>query len=189
VLALLGTVFIASLIGSLHCAGMCGPFAMLASATEQKRRAAIVPATAYSLGRFLSYALVGALFGSIGLLLNLGTSRIFGLSITSIQQTATYAAGGLMIVVGLITLARQMGYRITLPTFAGRLQKILQSQFGWISKQPPVRKAFTIGAITCLMPCGWLYAFAIVAASTASPLYGAIVMIAFGRERFRYCLP
>lgn len=178
-LILLGTVFVASLVGSLHCVGMCGPFAMLASASDQQRRSAVVPAFAYSFGRFLTYAIVGAVFGSLGLLLSEGSSLVFGVSLATIQQSATYVAGGLMILVGLIAFARQLGWHIPLPNLASRLQKVLQRQFGWIKKQPPLRKAFAIGALTCLMPCGWLYTFAIVAAGTASPLWGAVVMIAF----------
>ncbi len=176
---LLGTVFVASLVGSLHCVGMCGPFALLASAGDQQRRSAWAPAVAYSLGRFLTYALVGCIFGLLGLMLNQGSSLVFGVSLATIQQSATYFAGGLMIVVGLVALARQVGWRIPLPSIAGRLQRVLQRQFGWIKQQPPIRKAFAIGALTCLMPCGWLYTFAIVAAGTASPVWGAAVMMAF----------
>ena len=36
-----------------------------------------------------------------------------------------------------------------------------------------------IGLFTTLMPCGWLYTFAIVAAGTGSPLTGMLVMVAF----------
>lgn len=37
----------------------------------------------------------------------------------------------------------------------------------------------TIGMLTTLLPCGWLWAFAVTAAGTASPLIGAAVMAAF----------
>ena len=39
--------------------------------------------------------------------------------------------------------------------------------------------ALVIGLLTTLLPCGWLYAFAITAAGTASPLWGGATMAAF----------
>lgn len=176
---LLGTVLIASLLGSLHCVGMCGPFAMLAAASNEQRKSALFPAMAYSLGRLATYTIVGVIFGSLGMALNRGSSMILGVPFSSVQQTATLVAGGLMIAVGVIALGRQLGIRIKLPMFGGRLQAILQILFGRVTGQPPLRKAFSIGALSCLMPCGWLYTFAIVAAGTASPIWGAVVMVAF----------
>ena len=175
---LCGTVFAASLLGSMHCVGMCGPFAILASSDNQRRTSAAVPAIAYSTGRLVTYTLVGILFGSFGLALNQGSIAI-GVSFSTVQQTATYVAGALMIVIGLIALLRQSGVRIVLPSFAGRLQALLQKHFQTIVSQPPLRKAYLIGTLSCLMPCGWLYTFAIVAAGTASPWQGGLVMIAF----------
>ena len=39
---------------------------------------------------------------------------------------------------------------------------------------------FLLGMLNGLLPCGFVYFFAITAASTASPLYGALVMFIFG---------
>ncbi len=170
---LLGTVFIASLLGSVHCVGMCGPFALLAGSSPDSRRSAMVPTAAYSLGRLTTYSIVGVVFGSLGMALNRGVA------FASWQQTATYVAGGLMIIIGVIALARQAGWKIQLPGVAGGLQKILNKLFHRITRQPPLRRAFLIGGLTCLMPCGWLYAFAVVAAGTGSPVIGAVVMAVF----------
>lgn len=170
---LLGTVFVASLLGSLHCVGMCGPFALIAGNTADKRIPAMLPTTCYSLGRLVTYTVVGVIFGALGMTLNRGTS------FAPWQQTATYVAGGLMIGVGLVALARQLGWKVRLPNVAGPLQKLLQSQYRKVVSQPPLRRALLIGALTCLMPCGWLYTFAIVAAGTGSPLWGAAVMAVF----------
>lgn len=173
---LLSTIFIASIFGSLHCVGMCGPFALLASSpsTEGKTQTkAIVSTLAYSAGRLVTYGSVGVIFGILGMALNRGTS------FAPWQQTATYVAGGLMIFVGVIAVVRQYGLTIPLPNFAGQLSHVLQKLFLPVTRQPPLRKAFFIGALTCLMPCGWLYTFAIVAAGTGHPLSGAAVMVAF----------
>lgn len=176
---LLGTVFIASLPGSLHCVGMCGPFAILASANADKRKSALLPAVAYSLGRLVTYSVVGAFFGALGLAINRGTSVFAGIEFEAVQQTATLIAGGFMVLVGIIALARQLGWQIALPQVGGGIQSVLRKSFQRVRQQPRIRRAFLIGALTCLMPCGWLYTFAIIAAGTGSPLWGTMVMVAF----------
>jgi len=40
-------------------------------------------------------------------------------------------------------------------------------------------RALIIGLCTTLLPCGWLYAFVITAAGTASPIFAAATMFAF----------
>ena len=87
-LILLGTVFLASLLGSLHCVGMCGPFALLASSNPRGRSAAVVPTMAYSLGRLITYSVIGLIFGGLGMAINRGSA------INQWQQTATYLADG-----------------------------------------------------------------------------------------------
>ena len=159
--------------------GCGGPFALLASASDERRKASVPLAVAYSVGRFGTYLIVGILFGFLGMLASQSASAATGHSFSAIQQVATYMAGGLMVVVGLVSIAHQLGWKQKLPSFGGYFQKFLQRQIKWVQAQPPVRKALAIGALTCLMPCGWLYTFAIVAAGTASPVWGGVVMASF----------
>lgn len=170
---LLGTVFVASLLGSLHCVGMCGPFALLAGSSAETRKSAIAPTLAYSLGRLISYSMVGAVFGTLGMALNSGTS------FSNWQQSATYVAGGLMIVVGVIALARSLGWQIRLPKMFRPVQQVLQNGFSKTKSMSPLNRALTVGILTSLMPCGWLYTFAITAAGTGSPFWGTILMATF----------
>ena len=172
-LVLLGTVFAASVLGSLHCVGMCGPFALLASTDQEKRNAAVVPTLAYSVGRLITYSIVGFVFGMLGMALNKGAS------FASWQQSATFAAGGLMIIVGVVALARCCGAKIVLPSMFGPMQTALQKGFSRTTSMKPLPRALTIGALSSLMPCGWLYTFAISAAGTGSPIWGVIVMATF----------
>lgn len=169
---LLGTVFVASLLGSLHCVGMCGPFALLAGASE-KSKPALMPTFAYSFGRLVTYTIIGAVFGALGLALNAGTS------FASWQQSATYVAGALMIVVGAISLSRHFGFRVRLPKIFSPVQGVLKHGFALTKEMNPLSRAFTIGALTSLMPCGWLYTFAITAAGTGSPVNGMLLMATF----------
>ncbi len=170
--ALLTTVFIASLLGSLHCVGMCGPFALLAG-TGDGRSFRMAPTMAYSIGRLISYSMVGLLFGGLGLALNQG------LAFSTWQQTATMVSGVLMITVGVIALARQFGVQVKLPRVAGPLEKALGKVIRFGRELSPIRRAGMIGLASSLMPCGWLYVFALAAAGTASPIWGGLVMAVF----------
>lgn len=171
---LLGTVFIASLLGSLHCVGMCGPFALLAGANARTRAAAVVPTLAYSFGRLITYSIIGLVFGALGMAINQSSAAIHHW-----QQAATWLAGALMILVGLISLLRWWGLPIRLPSFARPIQSGLKMCFQRTLALKPLPKALVIGMLTSLMPCGWLYTFGITAAGTGSPWLGLALMVAF----------
>ncbi|MEZ6095466.1 MAG: sulfite exporter TauE/SafE family protein [Pirellulaceae bacterium] len=176
---ILGGVFIASLFGSLHCVGMCGPFALIASGGDSTHgRSTTLPTLAYSFGRLITYTLVGIIFGSLGLAVNQITGSQSGAFI-HFQQSATLVAGILMITVGVVALLRYFGVRIPLPKFSGPLSRALQAGFKRTVRLPPIHRAFVIGLLTTLMPCGWLYTFALTAAGSASPLWGGAVMAVF----------
>lgn len=170
--AILATVFVASLLGSMHCVGMCGPFAILAG-TGDGKSFQFRPTVAYSLGRLISYSMVGVIFGAMGLAINQSGS------VAGWQQTATWVAGLAMILVGGIALVRHLGGTIRLPRIAAPLERTLQRVFQLGKTLPPLQRAFIIGISSSLMPCGWLYAFAISAAGTGSPIWGAVLMATF----------
>jgi sulfite exporter TauE/SafE len=128
---------------------------------------------AYSVGRLISYVTVGALFGGLGFALNQS------LAFSSWQQTATMVSGVLMVLVGAVALARQFGVQIKLPRVAGPLEKSLGAAIRFGRQLSPIRRAALIGLASSLMPCGWLYVFALAAAGTASPIWGGLVMASF----------
>ena len=57
--------FFLGLVGSAHCAGMCGPLA-LALPGGGDRAPFFVGRLLYNLGRIVTYTLMGALFGLLG---------------------------------------------------------------------------------------------------------------------------
>ncbi len=174
--ALLLTVFTASLLGSLHCAGMCGPFCAVAVAGGARGERAWRCQLAYHGGRLVTYALLGAAAGSLGALLNLAST------LAGLQPIALGMAGGAMILIGSAELARLCGWR---GSPAGGLRvpsawtRLLQRGQRFASQKRGVPRALTIGLLTTLLPCGWLYAFLVTAAGAGGALAGAIVMAAF----------
>jgi len=170
--ALIAAVFVASLIGSLHCAGMCGAF--LAFAVGEGRpgeRAAL--SAAYHGGRLLTYAALGASAGSVGALLDLGGA------LAGISRAAMVLAGAVMVLFGVSAAMAAVGSKPLRMPIPQVMQRVLALGHRAATKLTPVRRALMIGLITTLLPCGWLYAFAAVAAGTANPLSGVLTMAVF----------
>ena len=59
--------FIAGLVTSLHCAGMCGPLACYLAPSPGSRSSFTTVTSLYQAGRLVSYTLIGALSGGLGM--------------------------------------------------------------------------------------------------------------------------
>ncbi len=174
--ALIFAVLLASVLGSLHCVGMCGAFVVLATGGPEQRRGwrgLVSTQAAYHVGRLISYTALGVLAGAAGSLLNL-TGALAG-----VRPVAAALAGVTIATFGIVALLRLSGLRLAAPRFprwwtqmVGRVNRAALSY-------PPAARAFAIGLCTTLLPCGWLYAFVITAAGTGHPLTGGIVMASF----------
>ncbi len=175
--ATLAGIVVAALAGSLHCVGMCGPFAAVASGGSALTgaRAAVVQA-AYALGRLLTYLALGALAGWSGQALDVAGENVLGVS-----RVAAVVAAVFMVLAGLDGLATALRGRPLWRRSVGphRLASIVGRAVRATATWPPAARAFAIGLATTWLPCGWLYAFAALAAGTAHPLQGMAVMAAF----------
>lgn len=170
--ALLGTVFAASLFGSLHCVGMCGGFVAFYAADAQagRRHAAHI---AYHAGRLVTYVTLGAVSGGIGYALDLAGEA------AGLGRAAAAVAGALITLWGVVLLLRSAG--VTLPSAAvpARLRRGAVHLLTGFAARPPMLRAGLLGLSSTLLPCGWLYAFAVAAAGTGTPATGALVMASF----------
>lgn len=170
---LLASALVASLVGSLHCAGMCGPIAMLAS-PARTLRASLSRLLAYNGSRIAGYAILGALAGALGAALDLG-GAFFGL-----QRVALIVSGVALVLSGLVLLLGALGLRVPVRVASSGLGRTYRSLHQRIARLGPITRAAGLGAASALLPCGWLYAFVVAAAGTGSALHGALLMIAFG---------
>jgi sulfite exporter TauE/SafE len=171
VIALLGTVLATSLVGSPHCAGMCGGFVCFYSGGPGGRR--VIAHAAYNGGRLVSYVTLGVLAGALGA----GLDRLGAAA--GIARAAAVASGTLMIVWGGMSLMRAVGARIPDAAAPGFARRGITSALRAVHAQPPALRALIVGLVTTLLPCGFLYAYVAVAAGTGSPLAGALAMAAF----------
>jgi sulfite exporter TauE/SafE len=182
---LFATVFLASLLGSLHCAGMCGPLVAIA-AGQALPSGAGAPAgiplrvlnasrnhLAYNFGRLCIYCSLGAISGAVGAAIDLGGALI------GAQRVAAAAAGLIMVAFGLATLARAAGFRVAAPAVPSGLRQFWGSLHRVAVARRPVLRAAAFGLLSGLLPCGWLYAFVLIAGGTASPFVGALTMLGF----------
>ncbi len=127
----------------------------------------------YHLARLSSYALVGSVAGLVGQAVDAGGT------LAGVQRAAAMLAGLCVALVGVSMLMRARGVEasgVAMPAWAARVMSRLQAL---AVQLPPDRRAAAIGALTPLLPCGWLWAFVAVAAGAGGMLMGALVMSAF----------
>ncbi len=170
---LLSIITIAFLGSVGHCIGMCGGIVIAYSSTKIDPNASkISQATAhliYSLGRITTYTLMGAIFGAIGGVLSFNNIAIAALTIF---------AGVVMVLTGL-SIAGKLKF-LTLIEHSLSQASWYQKLFKKILQSKSLYSFYFLGLLNGLLPCGLVYFFAVTAASTGSPLYGALVMFIFG---------
>lgn len=173
---LLAAVFGASLVGSVHCAGMCGGFVAFCAgdAAREGRRKALTVHAAYNLGRLAAYAGLGAAAGMLGSALDLTGAWLLG-----VQRVAAVASGVLIATWGAVTLLEALGVRVPRPGLPLRARRAVARTFQRIADSPPVGRGALIGVLSGCLPCAWLYAFVVTAAGTGSAAAGAVLMGVF----------
>lgn len=172
-IALLGSVLLASLVGSPHCGGMCGGVAAFCAgaATCSVRQSGLCTAL-YHAARLVAYMLVGAAAGLAGTVVDAGGTLV------GVQRFAAMMAGVMVAVMGVGLLMSAGTVRAGMRLPAG-MDRVLSRLRAVAIRLPAPQRSLLIGGITPLLPCGWLWAFLAVAAGTASVLWGAAVMVAF----------
>jgi len=173
-LTILTAVFFASLVGSLHCVGMCGGFVAFYSGADGSRGSRrLLSHGAYSGGRLVAYSILGLAAGAIGAALDVAGS------LAGFQRTAPLIAGVVMVAWGILALLRIGGVKIFRHRSESTISKWLGRGISLVGKRPPIIRAVVVGLLSGVLPCGWLWAFVVTAAGTGSALGGVAVMAAF----------
>lgn len=170
-------VFMGGLLGSAHCLGMCGPLAIALAGSDQGVKDNLRRQLAFSGGRIFTYGFGGALAGYGGFWLANRPALAMESQLVHVQAWLAILAGLVLIGMGLITvgiLPRWVTVRMThAPCLSGKwLQTFLQA--------PGLSGAMLAGVFTGFIPCGLVYGFLALAASTAGPWQGWLTMICFG---------
>ncbi len=166
---------------SLHCAGMCGPLVAgfrLGACADSRRPSlrAVAGLAAYQLGRMGFYALAGAAVGGLGE------------SLGSRLRNWDLVLGGVLAAGFFLAALHQLGWlrwprrrqaqpvvdHAPRPPLAGRLASRILGRFA----DRPLLRAAALGMAMAFLPCGIVFWALGLAAATASPLYGALTMVA-----------
>ena len=165
-------VFVAGLLGTAHCLGMCGPFALAIGGAAPTWAGALARQIAYTAGRVFTYGTLGASAGFCGQRL----VQLTWTNLVSIPALLAILAGGLLVHQGLKAtgLFRRGGIAGTnIPCLAGGF-------LGQFLRQRGYRSAFLAGVFTGLLPCGLLYGMVALALSTRSVALGGLTLVVFG---------
>ena len=160
----LWTAFILGLVGSLHCAGMCGPLALALPAGGQGAAAFFAGRLAYNLGRVATYCALGLVFGLIGK----------SLLLAGVQRWVSIALG-VMLLIGLFA-SRKLALWRPVTLLVGQLK----SRMGVLLRRRSVDALLILGLLNGLLPCGLVYVACAGAIATGDVFHGALYMLAFG---------
>ncbi len=160
----LWTAFLLGLVGSLHCAGMCGPLALALPAAPGGRASFLAGRLAYNGGRVATYGALGLMFGLLGK----------GFNLAGAQRWLSIALG----VTILFAFAWSRKWTLGAPLIG-----IVTRVKGWVAiilRRRALSSLLLLGLLNGLLPCGLVYVAGASAATRGTPVAGAGFMLLFG---------
>ncbi|HHB78172.1 MAG TPA: sulfite exporter TauE/SafE family protein [Saprospiraceae bacterium] len=167
------------LTGSLHCAGMCSPIALMIPISKERKIASFLTLTVYNIGRTITYVLLGFLVGFFAK----------GMDLTGLQNYFSIFMGVFLVIVFLFSINVE-GWLANL-SFYRKVNQFISKGMKWAyqssergHQKNPFLSALTIGLANGLLPCGLVYLAIAGALTTAGPKEGMIFMAFFGLGTF-----
>lgn len=157
--------FVAGLVTSLHCLGMCGPLACSWAVAKGSDFAFMRDTALYHSTRIIAYTLIGGLAGALG-----------------VAPLAMFKHGGWAVLPWLLVLAFLLvglGADAWMPKPMALSKLTTRLRFKAMSMGSMARAA-VIGFATPLLPCGPLYMMFTLAMANGSAARGAEFSAAFG---------
>ncbi|PCJ63963.1 MAG: hypothetical protein COA58_15145 [Bacteroidetes bacterium] len=155
---MLWSAFILGLLGSLHCAAMCGPFMLGLAAREYSLFSLII----HHIGRWIGYIILAVFFYFI----------VSPLQIFELQQYIGIFSGILLVIYGLKSYIPPVNKLFIRMTFfiSQRMSKSKTGRTGNIM----------LGILNGLLPCGLSFGAAILSVNFGSVWNASLYMIVFG---------
>lgn len=166
------TGFVIGLFGSFHCVGMCGPITLALPGGFDKKLSWIVGRVLYNLGRIVTYALLGIIFGIIGQ----------SIALAGYQQSLSIALG-VVILLGVFLPSKYAGKLFPFAPFQ-KMMFAIRNFWGRLFRNNSHPSLFTIGVLNGFLPCGFVYVGLAGAMSTGGIWSGAAYMALFGFGTF-----
>jgi len=160
----LWTAFLLGLVGSLHCAGMCGPLALALPIAGHTTSSFLAGRLAYNAGRIVTYCVMGLVFGLLGQTLLLA----------GVQRWVSIALG-IALLAGLLA-SRQLAAWLPIAKLVGYLKSAMST----LLRRRSFQALAVLGLLNGLLPCGLVYVACAGATATGDILSGSAYMAAFG---------
>ena len=164
-----GLAFMAGVLGSGHCLGMCGALVSGYFMNSGPTRS-LWPYFVYQIARIFVYSMVGMAAAALGVVLV--SSGIFG-KMQSILQ----------MFIGSVVIILALGILGWIP-FQGSVRlipmNVLRKGYAASRTRGPIPGATIAGLLNGLMPCPLTFAMAVKATSAATIPEGGLLMLAFG---------
>ena len=152
------------LLGSLHCAAMCGPLQLALPLPPGGPGRVIRGRVLYQLGRITTYCLLGVVAGLAGK----------SLALAGLQRWLSIALGAAILAGWLLSK------KMALSTPVVRLVLRLKTAMGAQLRRRTLRSLTLLGALNGLLPCGLVYVAMAGAVARGTLISGVLFMAAFG---------
>jgi hypothetical protein len=163
---MLWTAFLLGFLGSMHCAGMCGPLALALRGTSGETQF-YFKRLLYNAGRIITYAVLGLIAGSIGAMI----------SMAGLQQALSISLGIILLLAALTFLPR---VKIFFPGIINPVNDWVKRRLAFFLQRSTFMGFISIGLLNGLLPCGLVYTALAGAAVTGTSISGATYMAMFG---------
>lgn len=162
------TGFLIGFLGSFHCVGMCGPIALALPIGNNSNAQLIIGRILYNIGRSITYALFGAIFGLFGK----------GIELAGLQMYASIALGASILLYYVFPSKYKGKFALTKPYLVA--SNFVKRGFTKLTKTGSPQALFIFGIINGFLPCGFVYVALAGAITTGGALSGALYMLLFG---------
>ncbi len=165
---IISSALMLGLIGSFHCAGMCGPIALAIPLNNKSALSKISGSFIYNIGRAITYALMGFVFGLLGK----------GLVLAGFQKWVSIIMGVIMVLSVLFPSLYKNKFDLNGKAFSfvGKVK----IKLGSLLRKKTLGSLLLIGLLNGLLPCGLVYMALAGAIATSSAVSGALFMFIFG---------
>lgn len=175
---LVATLF-SSLVGSLHCVGMCSPFAMLAMGNTPQgasSRERAIRLSLYHVGRLTTYLMMGVVLALLSSTIHsfVGdrmATRTIGLCVGVVM----IAMGVSRLFASIFSQHASVSHATWLTQWTSRVIALRKSA----ARISPSFASYVWGVFSTWLPCGWLYLFVLAAAAAPTTSMIILTMIAF----------
>ncbi len=155
-------------VGSLHCAGMCGPLSLALPVHHLSKTEKFLSLLLYQFGRVITYSVLGLIFGLAG-------RRIY---ISGYQQGFSIILGVIVLVLAAMYFIQKHSIHLSfLNRFYLFTQKMITNLLG---SKASSSNFLMIGMANGLLPCGMVYIAIAATLSLTQVIHSVLFMAMFG---------